>query len=133
MSTFLSNRALKAIERIGDLLLPRTGDFPSFSETGSIEHIDDLLAHAPAGDVSDLNTALVALSFMPTFVLKWLIRKMEESHNNESGGMSSLLRQLNLGLRGLIFSCYYSGKTGSHFTGQNPVDLIGFNVNRIPD
>lgn len=53
MSTILNNRAIRAMERIGDIMIPKNGDFPSFSETGSIEHIDDLVAYAPEEDIKD--------------------------------------------------------------------------------
>ena len=132
MSTILSNKAIKAIERIGDIMIPKNGDFPSFSETGSIEHIDDLVAYAPEDDIKDLGTVLTILSFMPTFVLKWFVKMMNTSYES-TGNVSVLLRQLDFGLRGLIFSCYYSGKMGEDFKGNNPIEIIGFSVNRISD
>ena len=35
-SKYLSNSALKAINRIGDLMIHRNGEFPSFSEVGGV-------------------------------------------------------------------------------------------------
>ena len=112
MSTIINNRAVKTIERIGDIMIPKNGDFPSFSETGSVEHIDDLIAYAPEDDIKDLGSLLTVLSFMPNFVLKWLMNKVADSHEAGDAGIPVLLRQLDFGLRGLIFSCYYSGKMG---------------------
>jgi hypothetical protein len=42
-----------------------------------------------------------------------------------------VLRQLNLGLRGIIFSCYYSGNGGASFKGSNPLDVLGYQLNRV--
>ncbi|HXH17580.1 MAG TPA: hypothetical protein VNJ07_00750 [Chitinophagales bacterium] len=130
--TSLSPRAKKSLVRIGDILLPKNEDFPAFSETGSIEYIDNLTACAPESDIHDLNRVLSMLSYMPDFVLKWLVSKMVNSHNS-NGMLSSVFRQLDFGLRGLIFSCYYSGKTGSHFKGKNPLEVIGFEIKRVED
>ncbi len=128
----LSPRAKHALSRIGYILLPKNGDFPSFSETGAIEHLDGLTEFDPAGDISDLSMVLSILSFMPEFVLKWLVNKMETSQDSE-GFLGPIFRQLDFGLRGLIFSCYYSGKMGSGFKGKNPLDVIGFEIKRVED
>jgi len=128
----LSPRAKKSLTRIGDILLPKNGDFPSFSETGSIEHIDSLTAYASESDIKDLNRALSILSFMPDFVFRWLVSKMQNSQSS-AGMLSSVFRQLDFGLRGLIFSCYYSGKTGSHYKGKNPLEVIGFEIKRVEE
>lgn len=126
----LNASAKKSLTRIGDILLPKNGEFPSFSETGSIEHIDELTAYAPEDDISDLNTLLSVLAFMPGFVLKWLVNKMENAQMS-NGALASLFRQLDFGLKGLLFSCYYSEKMGAAYKGKKPLDVIGFSVNRV--
>ncbi len=117
---------------MGNILLPKTQDFPSFSETGCIEHIDDILAFAPKDDISGLNSLLVIFSFLPGGTLKWIIKKMGKSHS-ESGSLSVIFRQLDFGLKGIIYTCYYSGKTGKNFTGRNPHKIIGFEFKRVMD
>lgn len=131
-SQYLSKSALKAINRIGDMMIPRNGEFPSFSEAGGIEHIDELVAYAPAADIKDLNLLLTILAFMPNFVLRWLVGKLETALESD-GPLSSLFRQLDIGLRGLIFSCYYTEKLGSNYTGPHPLDIIGFDLERVED
>lgn len=130
-SAYFSNRALKAFNRMGDVLLPKNGQFPSFSEFGGIEHIDDLVQYAPKGDIKDLNLLMTILSFMPTFVLRWLVNKMQNAGNMGDGGIGTLFRMLNFGIRGLLFSCYYTEKTGSTYTGEKPIDLVGYDAKRV--
>jgi len=132
LSKHLSNSALKALTRMGDIMIPRNGEFPSFSETGCLEHVDDIVAYAPEDDISDLNTLLTVLSFMPTFVLKWLVNKVTNSYE-ATGALSALFRQVDFGLRGIIFTSYYSGKVGANYTGPSPLDILGYEVNRIYD
>ncbi|MDZ4847125.1 MAG: hypothetical protein SH857_16450 [Chitinophagales bacterium] len=130
MPNTLSPSAKKALTRIGDILLPKNGEFPSFSETGSIAHIDELTSYAPKGDIGDLSMLLTVLSFLPDFVLNWIVNKMENAQYSD-GMLSPIFRQLDFGLRGLIFSCYYSEKMGAAYKGKKPLDVIGFSIKRV--
>lgn len=131
-SKYLSSYALKSINRIGDMMIPRNGEFPAFSEVGGLEYIDELVSYAPTADIKDLNLLLTILAFMPNFVLRWMLGKMENSM--ESNGLgSSLFRMLDVGLRGLIFSCYYTEKIPASYKGKKPLDIIGFDLTRVED
>ncbi len=130
-SEIFTERQLRAMERIGDILLPRTEEMPSFSETGCIEHIDHVARHAPEKDIQDLKGVLTILSFTPTFKLRWLVGYMCNA-DEWFEPAASLLRMLNIGLRGLICGCYYSGRTGKEYTGPSPLERIGFSINKAP-
>lgn len=129
-SNYLSKSAIKGLTRIGNILIPGDDTFPSFVDYGCMDHIDDLMAYAPADDVKDLNMVLGILAFFPRFVLVWLVKKMANAHRSQ-GGMSTLLRQLNMGIRGVVFSLYYSEKPGGDFKGQQPTEMIGFTLNKV--
>ena len=131
-SKYFSTAAIRGVNRIGDVMIPRNGSLPSYSEFGGAEHLDDLLAYAPEKDIKDLNLILSILSFMPRFVLRWLVTKMTKSHH-AGDGISVVFRQLDLGLKGLILSTYYTEKSGSNYTGKAPLDIIGYSINRIYD
>ncbi len=132
MSKILSKSALIAVNRIGDIIIPHSNEFPSFSEAGGIEHIDDIMSYTPPGDVKDLNMVLSILAYCPGFVLNILVKQMLSS-NKKTGPLSPILRQLDIGLRGIVFTCYYSGKTGSSYKGKNPLDIIGYKITRLED
>ncbi len=131
-SAYFSRRALKALNRLGDIIIPANGDFPSFSEYGGLEHIDKMVCYAPVDDIGDLNKALGLLQFMPTFVLKSLVKRMSNSADN-NGPLGMPLRLLNLAIRGLVFACYYAERPGSEFNGKDPVAIIDFSINRVMD
>lgn len=131
-SKYFSKSALRALSRLGDMMIPRNGEFPSFTEFGGLEHIDTLAAYAPADDMKDLNMALSILAFMPGFVLRWLLKMMEKAPEN-NGPLGPVFRQLDFGLRGLLFSCYYTDKVGSNYTGPKPLDIINYSITRIED
>ncbi len=130
MSKILSKAALKAINRIGDIMVPENGEFPSYSEYGGIEHIDEILRYAPESDTKGLDMILSILSVMPKFVLSWLVKKMSQSHER-GGGLWVIMRQMNFGLKGIILSTYYSEKAGSNYKGKTPLEIIGYSINRV--
>jgi hypothetical protein len=129
-STLLNKSSLKGLTRIGDILIPGNDEFPSFSAYMCMDHIDDLLRYAPKDDIKDLGMVLGILSIMPTSILKWLVKKMANAHRNE-GSSGTLLRQLNLGIRGIVFSLYYSEKPGLNYKAKNPTEMIGFKLNKV--
>ncbi|GMW02894.1 MAG: hypothetical protein AMXMBFR84_40300 [Candidatus Hydrogenedentota bacterium] len=131
VSQFLDEKAIRGLERLGDIILPREGRLPSFSEVGCVEHVDDVLAYAPPEDAASLNTVLGVLSFVPTFGLRGVVWCMHRA-DNWPGPLGSTLRLLNMGVRGVVLSLYYSGKTGARYTGPDTCELIGFALNRVP-
>ncbi len=131
-SAYFSPRALKALNRLGDIMIPANGDFPSFSQYGGLEHIDKMVSYAPMDDIGDLNMALGLLQFMPTFALRQLVQRMSDAQDNDTL-LGMPLRLLNLAIRGLVFACYYAERPGNNFHGKDPVEIIGFQINRVID
>ena len=129
-SKYFSKSAIKGLTRLGDILIPGDDEFPSFSQYGCVEHVDDLAAYAPADDIKDLGMVLGILAAMPKSMLVWLVKKMAKAHTN-NGPAGTLLRQLNVGIRGIVFSLYYSEKPGSNYKGKNPTEMIGFTLNKV--
>ena len=93
-------------------------------------HIDGLVAYAPADDIQDLGMVLGILAKMPKGVLVWLVKTMSNAHKN-NGPLGTLFRQLNMGIRGIVFSLYYSEKPGINYKATNPTELIGFTLNKV--
>lgn len=129
-SKYLSKSAIKGLTRIGDILIPGNDEFPSFSAFMCMDHIDGLVAYAPADDIQDLGMVLGILAVMPKGVLVWLVKTMSNAHKN-NGPLGTLFRQLNMGIRGIVFSLYYSEKPGINYKATNPTELIGFTLNKV--
>ena len=129
-STYLSKGAIKGLTRIGDILIPGNDEFPSFSSFMCMDHIDGLLSYAPKDDINDLGMVLGILSILPKSILVWLVKMMANAHKNQ-GPLGTLLRQLNMGVRGIVFSLYYSDKPGISFKGKKPDEMIGFTLNKV--
>ncbi len=131
-SNYFKPAALKGLNRIGDIFIPREGNLPSFSEFGGIEHVDDIVAYTPDEDVASLNMVFSIFSILPQGILRWIADQMVAASSRDRL-LDALLRQLYIGLKGILFSCYYSGKNGSAYSGENPMDLIGFQPSRVED
>lgn len=130
-SRFLNDRQLKTFECIGDIYCPANTPFPSFSELGAIEHIDLVIEDLPDQDRNDLGLLLFVLSFLPTFFLKGLVSILEMATGwPKPIAMPFLL--IRFGLRGIVFSLYYSGYKGSTYKGAAPTQIIGFNLIKVP-
>lgn len=112
LSKHLSERQISAINRVGDVMIPGDGEFPSFSGSGCVRHVDRVLNFMPAQDLGDLKILLLLLSLFPPFLIAWFLGFLERTANWGSwlDFMGGILRLIRLGLRGLIVTLYYSNR-----------------------
>ena len=106
-SKHLNARQVHGLQKIGNAVLPGDSNFPSFSASNCIRHVDRILDYMPESDLKDLKILLGLFSFFPCFMLSvlfWLI----DASPALPGPIGSLLRLMRLGIRGLVFSLYYS-------------------------
>src|SRR5579885_224397 len=106
MSRHLDPKQLRAIEKVGDIMIPGDAELPRFSSTGCVSQVDRILDYMPEADLKDLKMLLGILAFFPGFLLALLFRVIEASPA-VPGPLGSILRQIRLGMRGLIMSLYY--------------------------
>ncbi len=97
---------IKAVNKVGDILLPGVGGMPSFSKTGCVQDIDRVLDYVPPSDLGDLKGLLLLLGLMPRGFLVALLWLLERSVNSSLPG-AALARTIRLGLRGIVMSLYY--------------------------
>lgn len=134
MANFFSTRATKGLLKVGEIYCPKNGDFPSFSEAAGTPYLNSLAANVPEDDFSSLNLVLAIFSFLPKGILNWIIEACTNAQNNPSDGIiPSTLRQLNIGLRGLCYSIYYSEFTNPNYKGKKPLEVIDYQLNRVID
>ena len=93
-----------------------------------------MVKYAPEDDIKLLNIALIVFSFLPKFILGWLVSQMDKySTNGADGVIPTTFRQLDVGLRGLLYATYYDEFTNPDYKGKTPRELIDFNPSRIPN
>ncbi len=127
MSRILSARQARALERVGDIMIPGVDGFPPFSRTGSIAHVDPLLEVTPAEDVAGLKILLSVLSFLPTGLLAAFLR-MVCREDRAPGLLAGAFRNIHIGLKGLVMSLYYSNRAGAASTGPGVHVLIEYEL-----
>jgi len=134
MANFFSTRATKGLLKVGEIYCPKNGEFPSFQEAAGTAYLNNLVANVPGDDFASLSLVLAIFSFLPNSLLRWIINACTNAQNNQSDGLiPSTLRQLNLGLRGLCYSIYYSEFTNPNYTGKKPLEVIDYQLNRVVD
>jgi len=75
-------------------------------------------------DRDDLKTLLRALSILPSPLLRMVLGLCRTR-------WTPTLRMIELGLKGLTMSLYYSNKTAPHYSGRKPFDVLGFSLQRL--
>jgi hypothetical protein len=126
-SRHLDARRLRALNKLGNCLVPGDDDLPSFSRCGCSDHVDDILDYLPADDRIALGRILFLLSFVPARTLRCLLMLLEADLPLPNL-VAAPLRFLRLGVRGLVLSLYYSGETGLHYHGKNSLNILGYQV-----
>ncbi|MBM3470516.1 MAG: hypothetical protein FJX73_06950 [Armatimonadetes bacterium] len=135
----LTPREVRALERVGDIVAPACGPLPAFSATGCVRYADDLLRYMPPEDVADIRLLLRILSIKPTSGIRFILA-LARAGRRLPGSLGATLRMIEIGLKGLVMSLYYSGKAapGDAAAGNarrataDVADLIGYRPRVVP-
>lgn len=127
ISKYFNHPQLLGLQKAGDVILPGTDLSPSFSATGCIEHVDRLAAYLSEDDLGGLRVLLRLLRRAP----KWSIRLLLTACRANArfpGFLGTALRTIDIGLRGLVTSLYYSNLTGAGYQGKKVFDVVGWDA-----
>jgi hypothetical protein len=106
-SKHLSSIQLKGLAKVGDVLIPGDADLPSFSRSGSIEHADRMLDYMNESDRNGVKALLWLFRFTPRFKIRWILA-LTEKQRSFPEPLAGLCRMINLGLKGVVMTLYYS-------------------------
>lgn len=123
---------LKSLERVGNLYMPGNGRLPSFSQSACLEHVDIVLDEIDPGDRQLLGLLLLALRWMPLFIINFLLSLMDE-HHKYPDLIAGPLRLMSLALKGITMSLYYSGLPASQGQGEAVFDVMDYSLHCEPD
>lgn len=130
ISKYFNPQQLRGLIKAGDVILPGTDVSPSFSHTGCIDHVDRMASYLTSDDLGGLRFLLGMFRYLP----KWLIRLLMTACVKNSlapGFLGSALRTIDLGIRGMAMSLYYSNLTGEEYQGKKIFDIIGWNTRLV--
>ncbi len=125
-SKYLNSFAIRGLEKSGDVYIPGDKDLSSFSESGFIKYIDRQLENMEKDDIFGLNILLSLFSFFPQNLLVWSL-KMASNSENYPGFIKPTTRLINMGLKGLSCSLYYSGLEELDSSHPRVMDIMKWN------
>lgn len=126
-SRLLTSIELREIDRIGDILVPGDQVLPRFSECSLSAQADRMLLFLPEAEVVRLRLFLRVSRLLPRFVLRVLL-KATALDRFLPRFAASPLRKLEMGLRGLVFSLYYSFLDTPSGWGPKIQEAIGWDA-----
>ena len=131
-SSLFTTRQLNGLNKLGDIMIPANGQFPAFSHTGCINHIDDLMGTAHPEDIRDFGLLLLVFHYLPLFVIQWIVW-LADNADRFPEFIAPLLRTANIGMKGVVVSLYYSGYHQATYQGNTGLDIIDYHVHCAPD
>ena len=105
--TILDKGHLKGVEKLGKVVMPPDSDFPAFSEIQAEKYINRMVDYMYEDDRSAIMIILKLFSVMPLFLIRWTMSLIEHGYKWK-GMLGAPFRMLQIGLKGLIFTIYYS-------------------------
>ncbi len=126
-SRFFSARQIKGALRLGDAVIPGDKTLPSFSETEFIHHIDRMLEYMESDDRDGLGLLMNVFSITPIWKIRLLV-SLCDIHRFLPQFLGTPFRLLNLGLKGIIFTLYYSGLEDKEGHGARILKTIGWDA-----
>ncbi|MDH5581563.1 MAG: aldehyde dehydrogenase family protein, partial [Bdellovibrionales bacterium] len=129
-SRFLNEKELKGFLKTADILLPGEGELPRFGQTDFSRYIDDILEEATATDVQDLKMLFGIFYWIPSFFIRIILVVSEKSDFGPRFWQLNM-RLINIGLKGIIYSLYYSRLPDADKNGERIFNMIGWET-KIP-
>ncbi|MCK6553169.1 hypothetical protein L6Q96_01080 [Candidatus Binatia bacterium] len=125
-SRWLSAGQLRGLRKVGDIVMPGNDEFPSFSQSGAIAHVDRMLDYVKDSDRDGLRLVFGLFRVLPGPAVRSILA-LSERHRWLPGPLGAAARQINLGVKGVVFTLYYSD-VGS---GRSIHELIGYDAKVI--
>ena len=122
-SRWLNAGQLHGLRKVGDIVIPGDGEFPSFSQSGVMAEVDRMLDYLHASDRDGLRLVFGAFRFLPGPVIRGIMA-LSERHRMLPGPLGAAARQINLGVKGVVMTLYYSDVG----TGRSIHELIGWDA-----
>jgi aldehyde dehydrogenase (NAD+) len=104
----LSPGQMAGLAKLGDVMIPGDGDLPSFSASGCARHVDRMLPFMNESDRRGVVALLSALRFLPRPAVRAVVW-LADRHRSVPEPLAAVLRLLNIGVKGVVMTLYYSG------------------------
>lgn len=122
-SRWLNAGQLHGLRKVGDIVIPGDGEFPSFTQSGVLAEVDRMFDYLNASDRDGLRMVLGAFRLLPRPLIRGILA-LSEHHRVLPGPLGAAARQVNLGVKGVVMTLYYSDVG----TGRSIHELIGWDA-----
>lgn len=107
ISQHLDARQLRGLLKVADVFVPGQGALPSFSRSGFVREVDRIVSYMARKDRDEFLALLRVIAILPRFLVR-LVVAASASDRWFPRPIASQLRLLNIGLKGVAYSLYYS-------------------------
>jgi hypothetical protein len=108
--TEIKKSHIKGLYKLGKVVIPDFPGFPTFAETQPQKHINGMVDYMYEDDRSAILVILSLFSMLPNFVIKWKMLFIDYAAKWK-GMPGAPFKMLQIALKGLIFTLYYSDLT----------------------
>jgi hypothetical protein len=108
--TPLKSIHLKGMHKLGKVIIARDREFPSFNSVDPDKYVNRMVDYMYDDDRGALLVLLKIFATLPTFMVSWKLSFFDKAAK-WPGMAGAPFRMLNIALKGLIFTIYYSDMT----------------------
>lgn len=108
----MNSLALRGLRRAGDIIVPGEGKFPRFSREGLEIHLPRMLNEMYADDRDGFSFLMTLFGLLPSLAVRLILWICAHDHW-WPGFIARYLRQIHIGVRGVVLTLYYSGLDAS--------------------
>ena len=130
-SKYFGHLQTRGLNKLGDVIIPGEGIFPSFSSTGFASQVDRMLDYMYEDDREGLTLLMTLFAFMPSFFIRWIVL-LSEKNAIFPDLIGAPLRMIQLGLKGLVLTLYYSNIEDSQKLGRKIMEGIKWQTGVAP-
>lgn len=130
VSIHLNAIQIKGLNKLGNVVIPGDSQLPKFSDLQVSGEVDRMLDYMNEDDLAGLKMVLLVFGIIPAIFIR-LILSISEKAEGE-GFIASQLRLVNIGLKGVPLTLYYSN---SNEKSQVVHDILQWDakINSVPE
>jgi len=104
----LSRMEQRSWQRVGKVLVPGNDHLPPYDYTNAVQWVPEILAASGQEDEESIRWVVVLMGLLPLFAIAWML-KLVSVVAYKTGPVGALPRLLMIGIKGVIYTSYYSG------------------------
>lgn len=103
----MNSLSVKGLKKAGDIIIPGGEGFPSFSESNFVQELPRISEYMNNDDREGFKALTMVMGIMPSVFIRGLLF-ITTFHSYAPGFLGAILRQINVGVKGVVFTLYYS-------------------------